>query len=145
MQSNNFTVVEQRSHGASNNTSQKILDSCYYIAWYSLGRIGSNYLRKKGDMIISFILGLIVGRIESLLDITFLSDFDHWFLEVFLGDVHSWVIVNVPAALHALQCVPSCLLALAFLAAWSLLKSNLRIASLQREMYLLDGATMKYR
>ena len=84
-------------------------------------------------------------RIESLLDITFLSDFDHWFLKVFLGGVHSWVVVNVPVALHALQCVPSCLLALAFLAAWSLLKSNLRIASLQREIYLLDGATMKYR
>ena len=145
MQSNNFTVVEQRSHSASNYTFQNFLDSCHSVTWYYLGKIWARYLRKKEDTILFFVLGSIVGRIESLLDITFLSDFDHWFLEVFLGDFHSWMIVNVPAALHALRWVPSCLLALAFLAAWSLLKSNLRIASLQREIYLLDGATMKYR
>ena len=74
----------------------------------------------------------------------FMFDLEQWFLKVFLGVFYNWVAVHVPVALHALECLPSCLLALAFLSAWSLCKSNNRLASLQQELYLLDGATVNY-
>ena len=140
MQSQNYTVSEtpSRSSGESNNTFQLINDGCYFLARYSF--------RKVYDRILFGILIGIVRKIQSFfVDIDILSGFEQWFLKTFLGDFSKWVTVHVPVALHALECLPSCLLVLAFLAAWSLWKSNLRIANLEQELYLLDGAGIRYR
>lgn len=138
MKSNNSTVINtpSPSNVAGNNTVSVLYDACISLVRYSFRRVW--------DKILFGILFSIGRKIQSfVLDIKFLSDFEQWFLKVFLGDFYRWVTVHLPVALHALECVPSCLLALAFLSAWSLWNSNTRIASLQQEIDFLDRARIR--
>ena len=138
MNSNNSTVMQTPSESTdeSNSTTTFILDTCDALARYTY--------RKTRDKIFFGILISIGRRIQSLvLDISFLSDIEQWFMKICLGDFYTWVSVHLPIALHALECVSSFLLALAVLGVWSLLQSNKRIASIQQEIDLLERARIK--
>ena len=141
MKSNSSTVMidtSSPSDVAGNNTVTVLYDACHPLVRYSFRRVW--------DKILFGILFSIGRRIQSVvLDISFLSDFEQWFLKVFLGNFYRWVALHLPVALHALKCVPSLFLALACLGAWSVWNSNVRIASLEQELGLLDRARMKCR